>query len=242
MPSISDRHQAQKEIALWPLRLLLPLKHVHAQVELQNARRNRLAPATSLGGLTLLPLYSLEQTKAAIVRHAYETAKHLISHSRERDLATCLSHPYRKHGTESEDRILAYSIGYVCNSISAAGRTFERNDVLIRTDNAEVWVEVKQNNMLTILNELVAGRGKLAVRVWYYWPRAEKLRSYYSAGEHSESAALHHRICEEGSLGSGRPGSGAGSDAGSGCTCAGSGYVGPIVLGGGADIRHCDTC
>ena len=183
-----------------------------------------------------MPFYSTEQTKAAVVRHASETAARLIKRSHEYSLGECLSTPYM-HGTGDEGWNRAYAIGFVYQRGAFPRAIFGRDDVVTKTRSNEVWVELKQSNLLTILGQLDQGRGRLVLRVWYHWPRLEKqeLRqhgSYYVGDNLGE----HYRLCDEGSSGGGSGAwSGARSDAASGAG-SGSGEVHVV------DSRACQLC
>ena len=186
-----------------------------------------------------MPFYSLAQTKAAIVRHVFETARRPIKRSEEYPLEECLSTPY-VHGTGDEGRSRAYSIAFAYKANTVPRGAFGRPDIVSKTRNGDVWVELKQATLLTILGQLDEERGRFVIRVWYHWPRFEKSErhkhgSYYVG----DNLGLHYRLCDAGSSGGGSgAGSGAGSDAGSG---AGS-WRGELHAGSEGYGDSCNVC
>ena len=45
-------------------------------------------------------------------------------------------------------------------------RTFKSSDIVHRGADGEEWVDLKQTNLLTILEQLREGRGVMMVRIW----------------------------------------------------------------------------
>ncbi|KAK3719999.1 hypothetical protein LTR37_004122 [Vermiconidia calcicola] len=187
----------------------------------------------------LLPLYGLEQTKAAILRHAFETAKRLVRHSSEHPLEVCLATPHMR-ATGDDDRARAYSIAFVYQDKAMPRNAFDRRDIVTKTHTGEVWVDLKQNNILTMLAHLAEGRGKFVVKVWMYSPKFEKQARRYGSYFVGENLGLHYRACDAGSSAGG---SGVGSGAGSAGSDAGSGAGSGIAEEGLLPAaRPCAVC
>jgi hypothetical protein len=184
--------------------------------------------------MTLWPLWSIEQTKAAILRYAYETAKHHVRYSEEYPLEICVRQPFRQHSSdELDNHAKAYSIAFVFTHGALLLNAFERGDVVFRRDSkGETWVDLTQSNILTILEHLDKGHGRLVVRCWFFWTRAGGMqRRGYGVYHHDDNLQFHQRLCEAASAPEGSAaespgagsafagsafGSGAGSPAGSG--------------------------
>lgn len=216
----------------------MPLKPVQAYVELHNARDSPFVKTTSLGGMTLVPFYSLKQIKAALLRHAFETAKQQIRRSTEHPLEDCLTTPYLA-ARPDDDRSQAYSIGFMYEDKAMPRNAFERRDIVSKTKTGQVWVDIKQSNILTILTHTEEGRGNFVVRVWMYSPSLEKQKKRYGSYDIGESLDTHVRACEAGSLAGG---SGAGSGSGSeGCSGAWSKRREDGVVGAAGEME-CLAC
>lgn len=181
-----------------------------------------------------MPLYSLEQMKAAVLRHAYETAKRFtIHHSHEHDLTESMRTPYL-HATGDDDRTKAHSFAFVCQRDAPSRSRLDRHHIVTKTPSGELWIDLKQGNMHNVLADLAEGIGMIVIRVWYYYPRFERLDQLYGLRKVDE-LAVHQNECHEGSSGKG---SGAGSSGGSG---SGSG-VDRNSRGLNLHVRECETC
>src|ERR1700712_2464788 len=98
-PTSYDRHRIF-QLALSPLRFLLQLPPIRALLEVQDWTGRHIM-TRSLGGIELLPLYSIEQTKFAILHHINTFVNHETVH-RSHDaggtlsLQKCLETPFPK--------------------------------------------------------------------------------------------------------------------------------------------------
>lgn len=249
-----QQYQACRELAIWPLRLLLPrLSPVKVQVELQDATKGTV-DKISLGGVKLFPLYRLEHAKAAIVRHTCETAKRKVLYKNEHPLEQCLSTFNARNFGKSRDNAAgndsAFSLAYVCENTRRQRDAFERSDIVAQPNDNELWIDLQQTNLLVVLQELDEGRGKIVVRVWLHHSRttqgskSKHNHGSYTLGEHSEE---HRRLCEAGSSAGGSiAGSGAGSGSGDGSgseAASGSGLGGsPRLEGLSGCPEECSAC
>ncbi|KAK4542527.1 hypothetical protein LTR36_006780 [Oleoguttula mirabilis] len=162
------------------MRLLLPLPPIRAALEIQEWTHKRTI-SYSLGGLELLPLYTLEQTKFATLHHIQGFGdKQLVQRSRDAagklTLQRCLATPHGPKGTghlwhlwrSNKTAVSCRSHAYVVDRDFFDGypivkRTF--GNALHHKGNA--WVEVTAANVFAILRALADGHGKLVIRFWW---------------------------------------------------------------------------
>lgn len=95
------------------------------------------------------------------------------------DLQKCVKMPYvQVHRGNRDMAVRAYSLAFVgkrSNTATIRSRQPAGDDSAVKEEaNGEIWIALTEGNIFVILQELAQGRGKMVMRVFWYWPRLER--------------------------------------------------------------------
>lgn len=144
---------------------------IRAPLEVQDWTSRKIQ-IINLGGLQLLPFYTIEQMKFAVIHHirAFGDPR-LVRKSHDAagtlTLQKCIAQPFPKHHFRRGGPCCWRSCAYVVERTVFDGFAATEPFILILRHGSEVWVEVAAANMVMILKALFDGHGRLVVR--FYW-------------------------------------------------------------------------
>jgi hypothetical protein len=158
--------------------------------------------------------------------------------------------PFRQRNPrdEFEDRTRVFSVAFVFAHKAIPIDAFDRWDVVVLLDKSgEVWVDLRQSNVLTVLGYIERGQGRLVVRCWYFFSKSGQLEQAKRRGDggydHDAILELHERLCDAGnSLAGSGASSRAGSPWGSLRSGAGSPDSGHLRVCNDGVWRVCNEC